>query len=190
MKTHFLLLSSIFLHGCGVAPAVEQSELENEARIDWWEVGPTTEKNVSEALSVCLAIVKEETPARAFLTAGGWVKRDLPRDVENQTGKEIFQKQGRPEFIALGSVGSLSAVCSVISSISHDKLVAAVDSLDGKFSDGFAMMPHGPWWTADGIRIDNDYADNHVFDPLVFNPNDFSQSRVSDIRVYRCKEYC
>lgn len=192
----------MLLYGCddsqvapkkGTIEAASDSSKVSEGDRKFWTLAPAKKEDVSNALSACLSIIRDNKNADSFLRESGWTHKPFPKWAEEKgdktAAKRAYEKKDQSSLIAFGSDDS-GPVCSVLSATNHQMLVDVVDGLAGSFSKGMEMMPHGPWWTVDGVRIDNDYANLHVFRPEVFNPDDFFQSKLSDIRIYKCKEHC
>jgi hypothetical protein len=183
--------------GCrNITQAIPAQEKHAEVRPVFWELQPADKRQISEGLSVCLTAINSNSGQRDKLSANGWQKRPIPSwAVTKEAIKgttEVFSHDGTPILIALKSMEKKNDIdhCSVLAAASEAVIESSVETVDGSFSKNMKMMPHGPWWTAGGVRIDNDYANLHVFEPQVFDPEDFRTSTISDIRVYKCKEHC
>jgi hypothetical protein len=192
-----LAAAALSQSGCSKIPqAVESKDVDADPSPNFWKLRAADRQQISQGLSLCLSAILERVGQQEKLLTNGWKEQRIPSwaltTKQATMTTVVFSNEDTPILIALKSEGSQTAVdrCSVLAAANDDLVKAAVDSLEGNFSKNMKMMPHGPWWTADGVRIDNDYASLHVFEPQIFDPQDFRTSAISDIRVYKCKEHC
>jgi len=178
----------MLLAACGGAPAQEARAVA--AQQAPWTLRPADASQLKSALDTCLGEVGASFAGGETIASGAWTPKPLPQGIDNLHRVEAFESGQSPVLIArVPGIGSRQG-CSVLAAADQPTIDQAIELVGSGFAAGMKETPHGRVWESRGFLLNNDYANQHVFEPQVFASDKFFDAEYHDIRVYNCEGSC